>query len=464
MIDINCNFNLCQITMLKIIKLSALLFLAASLGSLLGAPLAMSAYEKTPLDINEQNIVKQVELGLSQALKDIEQAVNINSGSMNFEGVKQVGLLAEQQLSEIGFDVEWLDGSAFNRAGHLLATHQSSNVNAVKILMIGHLDTVFANNDDFQTFKMLSKTQAAGPGIADMKGGNTIIIAAMRALTKLDLLDNISIKVLLTGDEESSGRPLSLSKQAIVDSAIWADIALGFENGDNNINTGMAARRGYTGWTLNVEGKPAHSSQIFNDEVGYGAIYETARILEAFRAQLEQEENLTFNPGMIIGGTSIDFDLAKSSGSAFGKSNVIAQKAKVKGDLRALSNKQLKSAKHIMQNIVKNNLNHTQAELIFAVGYPPMALTQGNLDLLAQYSQVSQDLGYNPVKPANPRKAGAADISFAAEHVDMSLDGLGLMGSGAHTNNETADLTTLNKNIEKTAILIYRLANEKVKK
>jgi glutamate carboxypeptidase len=90
-----------------------------------------------------------------------------------------------------------------------------------------------------------------------------------------------------------------------------------------------------------------------------------------------------------------------------------------------------------------------------------MALTQGNLDLLAQYSQVSQDLGYNAVKAANPRKAGAADISFAAEHVDMSLDGLGLMGSGAHTNNEIADLSTLNKNIEKTAILIYRLSKHK---
>ncbi len=447
--------------MFKLIYTPALLLLAASFGSSLGSLFVNSAYAKTPLDLNEQNIVKQVELALPQSLKDIEQAVNINSGSMNIEGVKQVGLLAKQQLLEIGFKVQWLDGRPFNRAGHLLATHQSSNPNGLKILMIGHLDTVFAKNDSFQKFTMLSETQASGPGVADMKGGNTIIISALRALKKLNLLDNANIKVLLTGDEESSGRPLSLSKKAIVDGAIWADIALGFENGDNNINTGMAARRGYTGWTLNVEGRPAHSSQIFNEEIGYGAIYETARILEAFRSQLEQEENLTFNPGMIVGGTSIDFDLDKSSGSAFGKSNVIAQKAKVKGDLRALSNNQLKSAKQTMQKIVRNNLKHTKAELIFEAGYPPMALTQGNLDLLAQYSQVSQDLGYNVVKPANPRKAGAADISFAAGHVDMSLDGLGLMGSGAHTKNEIADITTLNKNIEKTAILIYRLTIKK---
>jgi len=458
LIDIKRTLHLYQITMFKITNTPSLLFLAVTFTFSFTSLIETNAHANTLLDINEKNIVKEVKVALPQSIIDIEQAVNINSGSMNFDGVKQVGLLAKQQLSAIGFEVQWLDGSAFNRAGHILATHQSTNPNALKILMIGHLDTVFAKSDNFQKFKMLSETQAAGPGVADMKGGNTIIISAIRALKKLSLLDNVSIKILLTGDEESSGSPLSLSKKAIVDGAIWADIALGFENGDNNINTGMAARRGYTGWTLNVTGKPAHSSQIFNEEVGYGAIYETARILEAFRAQLQQEENLTFNPGMIIGGTSIDFDLAKSSGSAFGKNNVIAQKAKVKGDLRALSNKQLKRAKQTMQNIVKNNLNHTKAELTFEVGYPPMALTQGNLDLLAQYSQVSQDLGYNVVKPGNPRKAGAADISFAAEHVDMSLDGLGLMGAGAHTKNEIADLTTLNKNIEKAAILIYRLS------
>ena len=76
------------------------------------------------------------------------------------------------------------------------------------------------------------------------------------------------------------------------------------------------------------------------------------------------------------------------------------------------------------------------------------------------YNQVSQDLGYNVVVEADPRKAGAADISFAAEHVDMAIDGLGLMGSGAHTKNEVADLTSLPKNIEKAAILLFRLGQQ----
>ncbi len=414
------------------------------------------------LDANEEKIVQQVKADIPLALQEIEQAVNINSGSMNLAGVKQVGQLADKQLSALGFDVQWLDGSAFNRAGHIVATHKSQQANAIKILMIGHLDTVFAQHDNFQRYKRISDIAASGPGVADMKGGNTIIISALRALKTLDLLDNVSIRVVLTGDEESSGRPLSLSKKAIIDGAVWADIALGFENGDNNIATGMAARRGYVGWTLNVSGKAAHSSQIFSPQVGYGAIYEGARILTEFRRQLANEKDLTFNPGLIVGGTKVAIDGTKSTASAFGKSNVIAQQVMVKGDLRALSNTQVLRAQKIMQAIVTENLNQTTAELIFAEGYPPMALTPNNKRLLSLYSQVSQDLGYNPIRVANPRNAGAADISFAANHVAMSLDGLGLMGSGAHTKNEVADLTSLPKNIEKTAILIYRLANNAI--
>ena len=417
----------------------------------------LSLTSHAALDKNEREIVKQVEQNMPQALEEIKQAVNINSDSLNIEGVKKVGAIATEQLKAIGFEVEWLDGSAFNRAGHVLATHKSKNPDAIKILMIGHLDTVFAKHDNFTTYKQIDEHTASGPGVADMKGGNTIIITALKSLQALNLLENVSVKVLLTGDEESSGRPLSLSKKAIVDAAIWADVALGFENGDNNIKTAMAARRGYTGWTLNVTANAAHSSQIFSDNVGYGAIYEASRILNDFREQLATQPNLTFNPGLIVGGTDAQYDNANSSATAFGKSNVIAQTVHVAGDLRALSPKQVEGAKKVMQQVVTKSLNGSQAELIFEDGYPPMGLTEGNKKLLALYSQASQDLGYNKVVAANPRNAGAADISFAANHVNMALDGLGLMGSGAHTKNETADLTSLNKNTAKTALLVYRL-------
>jgi len=418
------------------------------------------AHNPSKLSSDEEKIRAYIAAQLPKTLTDLETSVNINSGSMNLAGVKQVGDLMMAQFAELGFKTQWLDGSAFNRAGHVVATWQSKNIKAKKVLMIGHLDTVFAKGDDFQHYKKLSNNEASGPGIVDMKGGNAIIFAALSALKNLNLLDNISIQVVLTGDEESSGRPLSLSKKAIVDGGIWADIALGFENGDSDINTAMIARRGYSGWTLDVTAKPAHSSQIFREEIGFGAIYETARILETFRLQLAEQPNLTFNPGLILGGTSLEHDVSQSKGQAFGKANVIAQTVKVSGDIRALSLKQLVAAQQVMQTIVKNNLAQTQAKLTFETGYPPMSPTTGNKTLLTLYNQVSQDLGYNTVVAANPRKAGAADISFAAGHVDMAMDGLGLMGRGAHTKGEVADLTSLQKNIEKAAILLNRIAQK----
>jgi len=428
------------------IGLSAMIILAA---------FTASASETVDL---EAEIAATVQSNSQRALDTLEQVVNINSGTMNFAGVKKVGDVFRDLFANLGFEVQWIDGSSFDRAGHLVANRNATSANAIKILIIGHLDTVFAKTDSFQKFKPLNDSRVAGPGITDMKGGNVIIVEALSALKQSDLLDSVSIKVVMTGDEERSGKPLSKSKEALIGAAKWADIALGFEDGDSDIKTAVIARRGSIDWELNVSGKPAHSSQIFQTDVGYGAIFETARILNEFRLQLSETGNLTFNPGMIIGGTNIEHDASKSLGDAFGKNNVVAKSAKVTGELRALSLDELNHAKSTMQSIVDNNLSHTSATLSFGEGYPPMAPTSGNKKLLKMYSDVSESLGYNPVAPVNPRNAGAADISFTAGLVEMGLDGLGLMGSGGHTKDEIADMTSMVKNTQKAAILIYRLS------
>jgi len=406
-------------------------------------------------DNTEKAIVEQVNKNLSSSIKTLETVVNINSGTMNFSGVEQVGKIFSNEFQKLGFKTTWIDGRDFNRSGHLVASIGSQGP---KILMIGHLDTVFSASDEFQKFEVLDKNNIAGPGITDMKGGDMIIISALKALKELGLLNNVQIQVVMTGDEERSGKPLSLSKKVIVDGAKWADIALGFENGDSNIETAVVARRGYVGWQLNVTGKAAHSSQIFREDIGFGAIFETARILNEFRLKLGNKEMLTFNPGLIFGGTDISYQASSASGEAFGKSNVIAKTSQVNGDIRTLYDDELKATKEQMLRIVANNLGQTSANLTFFEGYPPMAPTKGNKKLLAMYNKISQDLGYENITAVNPRRAGAADISFAANHVDMALDGLGLMGSGAHTKGEIADMSSFAKNSHKAAILIYRLS------
>jgi glutamate carboxypeptidase len=276
-------------------------------------------------------------------------------------------------------------------------------------------------------------------------------------LQAVGALDDLQITVVLIGDEESSGSPLSEARQVLLEAADAADVALGFEDGDGNPTTAVIARRGYTGWQLVVSGTPAHSSQIFSEGIGGGAAFEMARILDGFRRELEGERYLTFNPGVVLAGTRVDYDDGHSKGEAFGKANVIAERSVASGDLRTLTPDQLESAKSRMRKIVLRHLPGTSAEIEFTDGYPPMAPTDGNRRLLSLYDQASRDLGFGPVKAVDPGDAGAADISFTAGRVAMALDGLGLMGTGGHTVEETADLTTLASQAQRAALLMYRL-------
>ena len=412
-----------------------------------------SAQAKTPLNAVEASIVAQVRKDHVRALSLLRQTVEINSGTMNLAGVRQVGAVFDRELAQLGFKTQWVDGKAFNRAGHLVASRGSRGP---KILLIGHLDTVFAPDSPFQKMQVQGNA-VKGPGTTDMKGGNVIIVHALRALRASGQLDRVSLRVVVMGDEENRGEPMALANQILIEAGEWADIAIGFEDGDGDPKTAAISRRGASDWTLDVTAKPAHSSQIFQPDVGVGAIFEAARILDGFRSALSAIPNLTFNPGVIVGGTDTSLDLDSSRGTAFGKGNVIAQKVRVSGDLRSISPKQLAEAREAMQKIVAASLPGASASIIFGEGYPPMAPTEGNARLLAIYDATSQDHGFGPVVAIDPRKAGAADISFVADKVDMAIDGVGLMGAGGHTVDETADLATLDSQTIRAAVTIYRL-------
>ncbi len=429
---------------------------ALGLAALLATTAPASLRAQQGLSREEQAVVAAVDARADAAITLLTRVVNINSGTMNFDGVRRVGDFFRAQLDSLGFETEWLDGAAFERAGHLVARHVG-NGSGPHLLLIGHLDTVFEPDSPFQTFETGPDSSATGPGVVDMKGGDVVIVEALRALEAADLLDALTITVVMTGDEERSGSPLSLARAALLEAGEAADIALAFENGDSNPKTAVVARRGSTGWRLDVTGTPAHSSQLFQPEVGSGAVYEAARVLSGFYEELAGEPYLTFNPGVVLGGTSVDYDAFQSGGSAFGKSNVVAEHAVVTGDLRTLSLEQLSTARAKMAFVARQSLPGTSSELTFDDGYPPMAPTAGNQRLLAIFDQVSRDTGYGPVTAVDPRNAGAADVSFVAGLVDMAIDGLGPGGGNDHTVDEWIDLPTLREQTRRAAVLIARL-------
>jgi len=413
-----------------------------------------SSSASASVDPVESKIAAHVRADHARSLALLRETVDINSGTMNFAGVRKVGAIFERELQALGFQTHWVDAESSHRGGDLIA---SRGKRGPKLLLIGHIDTVFAADSPFQTLQVRDDGLASGPGSIDMKGGDVIMIHALRALRDSGQLDRMSVRIVLMGDEENRGEPMASAIQPLLDAGAWADIALGFEDGDGDPKHAAISRRGDSSWQLQVTGKPAHSSQIFQPDVGDGAIFEAARILDGFRQALSNMPNLSFNPGVIAGGTDVTLDSETERATAFGESNVIAQMVRVDGDLRALSPEQLAAARAAMQAVVATHLPHTDATLRFIDGYPPMAPTPGNAKLLAVYAGVSRDFGFGDVSAINPRNAGAADISFVAGQVDMAIDGIGMRGSGGHTVDEIADLNTLDSQTIRAAVTMYRL-------
>jgi glutamate carboxypeptidase len=385
----------------------------------------------------------------------LERMVNQNSGSLNLPGVRAVGDMARAELEPLGFTVRWVDMTETGRAGHLIATHEGRGRN---VLLIGHLDTVFEADNPFQRFERTG-SRATGPGVGDDKGGVVVIIAALRAMQAAGTLADANITLVLTGDEERIGAPTAVARRDLVEAGKAAAFALEFENlaVEDEHDFGTIARRSSANWTLTTTGRTGHSSGVFNDALGYGAIYEMARILDGFRRELP-EPNLTYNVGVIGGGTPAAIDAEGFAVTASGKTNIVASTAIARGDLRTLTAEQDARVRASMQAIVQTHLPRTEAELVFGEsGYPPMAPTEGNRALLARLNAVNRDLGLPEMAEYDPARRGAADSGFVAADVD-TLGGLGVAGGNAHADGEWIDLDSLVRQSQRAAVLISRLS------
>jgi glutamate carboxypeptidase len=398
------------------------------------------------ISTEEQRIVNYIDARTEDAVALLEKTVNIESPTENLNGVKQLGIVFKQEFESLGFITEWIEMPAeMKRAGHLTA--EKTGTKGKRVLLLGHLDTVLKG----EKFRR-DGDKAYGTGIYDMKAGVVVLYYALKALNATDLLKDASIIVMLTGDEENAGNPKDVSRADLIAAAKRSDLALGFEFGRNNF--AIAARRGSCKWQLEVSAKSGHSSLIFNENIGSGAIFEAARIINQFYETLHSEQYLTFNPSVIAGGTEIK--IKDEAISAEGKANVVSAKAIVRGDLRFISEEQKEKASAKMREIVARNLPGTSAKITFSDGIPAMPPTTGNYALLKQLDEVSQNLGFGKIEAFDPGERGAGDISYVA-HLIPGIDALGAAGGNAHVRGEYADLGTLPSQIKRVAVLIYHL-------
>ena len=421
---------------------------ASSVLLLVHALLGCALVQAKGLDSTEQRIVRAADARQAQSLELLAEVVNIPSATENHAGVRKAGDVFARELAALGFETRWVDQRAeVGRSGHLVAVRRGTR--GKRLLLIGHLDTVLEG----EPFRR-DGNRAYGTGIADMKGGNVIILEALRALHATGALKDRQVIVVFTGDEEDPGQPTSIARQALVEAAGQSDVALGFEGASPGV--AVVGRRGIGSWRLQVTGRQAHSSGIFREEQGFGAIFEAARILDRFRDEL-REPNLTYNPSVILGGTTVNYDDAQKGGTAAGKTNVIAREARVAGDLRFLTAEQYAAATERMAAIVADHLPQTSATIEFDLEYPSMAPTDGNHGVLAVLDGVSRDLGAGPVTAQDPGLRGAGDISFVCSGRLACLDGLGALGDEAHAPGEYLEIDAMAVQVRRAALLFHRL-------
>lgn len=395
----------------------------------------------------EERAIAEWALGRKdEMIRMLEQAVRISSPSEDIPGVRAMGDFFAAEFRKLGFEPRWIPlPPETKRAGHLFAERKGGR--GKRLLLIGHLDTVLPGGAFTR-----ERDRGRGSGANDMKGGDVVLIYALKALQAAGALDGTQIIIAFTGDEESIRDPLDISRRDLIDAARRSEIALAFETARKGEAT--VARRGSSSWELEVTGPTGHSSGIFSPALGSGAAYEAARIIDRFHAELRKLPGLTANVAMFAGGAEIEerpFSL-----TATGKDNIIPSRAVVRGDLRAISPEQLAQAERVMRDIAADTRLRTEARLKFRHRYPPMATSPRNLEVLAVYDAVSRELGYGPVAANDPTQRGAGDSAFAAPYNGV-LDGLGPYGSGAHAANESVDLASLPVQAARAALLIYRL-------
>jgi glutamate carboxypeptidase len=423
------------------------------------ALLAVSPLYAQQLSAPEQAMVSYVQANQQASNDLLKQLVEINSGTRNLEGVRAVGKIMAAQLDSLGFQTRWIPMDEVKRAGVLVAKHPCPEPGKCgkRMLLIGHMDTVFEKDSPFQHYTVSGNT-ATGPGVNDMKGGLVIMLYALKAMQAAGVLKQTDITVVLSGDEEAHGELISISRRDMIEAAKHSDVALEFEGTarDHGVFYGSISRRSSITWHLKATGETGHSSGIFSESKGYGAIYEVARILDAFRTQLP-EKYLTYNVGLILGGTTVNVDSEGISGSATGKDNIISPTAYASGDIRTISNEQTDRVEAKMKAIVAQHLPKTSATIEFGEGYPAMAPTEDSRALLRILNGANKSLGFPEMPELDPMKRGAGDIAFVADYLP-GLAGVGATGEGAHAPGETVDLSVQPINTERDALLMYRLS------
>ena len=366
-------------------------------------------------------------------LADLEKLVNVDCGSYTPGGVNRVADVVAEHLAGLGATVERFGGGAApdGRAlGELVIGRLAGS--GARLLLIGHMDTVFEPGTAAARPFRVHGERALGPGVSDMKGG---LLAGLTALEALHATGHRPSVTFVANPDEEIGSPFSgpIIRQLAADH----EVALVLECARANGNI-VSARKGIVEMVVTVHGRAAHAG--VEPEKGRSAILAASRLVEALDGLNGRWPTVTCNVGVIAGGT---------------RPNVVPETCRLEVDLRAANSAEFAEATAAAGEIMASPfVPETATEHEVIASHRPMEKSAASARLVELAQAIAADLGF---EVSDTLTGGASDANTAADAGLPTLDGLGPIGGDDHAPPEWLDLASVAPRTTLLAGLIARV-------
>jgi len=349
-------------------------------------------------------------------LKDLESIININSYTKNKSGVDKVGKIFDGWLEEIGFSCDIHERGLIGNHRHYKS---KTTKNAKKLLLLGHLDTVFPAGK-FESYSE-DEEWIYGPGVCDMKGGNIVALQALREI-KNDGIEIKNIDILFVSDEETGSDDSKLLSAKL---ASDYDYCFVYEAAGKNLEL-VSGRKGVGTFFIDIEGKAAHAGNSYSD--GYDANLELSYKLQELTKLTDLEKGTTVNVGKIEGGIG---------------ANTISPSAHITFELRYKTIDERDRVVTKIDEIVNTSyVKGTISILSGGIQRDVMQTSSASLDLITSIKKITnQEL-------MSEERGGVSDANIVSSNGVVTLDGFGPFGDGDHTIHERANKESFISRIE----------------
>jgi glutamate carboxypeptidase len=359
----------------------------------------------------------------------LSQLVEMESPSDDKASLDRLSTFLAGQLRALGAQVTTLPQA--EAGNHILARW---GIGAGGVLLLCHMDTVWPIGTLAECPLRLEDGKLYGPGALDMKGGIVNALWAMRVLRKLEIFPALPVTLLLTSDEETGSRT---SRSTIEAEAVKHDAVFVLEPAQPPHGSLKTRRKGVGAYQVTVTGRPAHAG--VDHEKGINAIEELAHQILAIQRFTDYQAGTTVNVGLAEGGT---------------RSNVVPGRAWVRVDVRVVNADEAARLEAKMQSL-KPHLAGAVVEVSGGVGRPPMVRTPEIAALYAQAEALAAEMG---LELGEAGSGGGSDGNFTAALGVPTLDGMGVVGDGAHATHEHVIVASLPERAACLAAMLHSLS------